>query len=125
MSCRTVATDCSSRRSFVGGPSLGLAGGKNDGGRGAVPGISAGFGREVRALDGGASGMDGDDGDGDGDGDGEAGVAGAEPTCGRGGVGCDGGRGRRGLVTQSESMPKRFDVFDEEAGLRWIRDFVA
>jgi hypothetical protein len=51
MSCRTVATLCSSRLSMVGGPSGGE--GKNEGGLGAVPGMSMfAAGRVMRLLGG-------------------------------------------------------------------------
>ena len=93
MSCRTVATLCSSRLSIVGGPSG--PEGKNEGGLGAVPGMSS-----LRA----AGNAPTDEGNGEGspaapDGGGEDGRTG-----GRGGVGCCGGMGRRGLLTQCQSM---------------------
>jgi hypothetical protein len=65
MSCRIVATDCSSRRRTVGGPS----GGKNDGGFGTDPGSGAAAGGVSADEDGGGGGADG------------------APTRGRGGVG--------------------------------------
>ena len=100
MSCLTVWTLCSSRLSMVGGPSA--AEGKKDGGLGTVPGMSM-MGRVtcptgptlgVLALDAGAAP---DSGPAGGREDGER-------TGGLGGVGCGGGMGRRGLLTQSQSM---------------------
>src|SRR5579859_1370342 len=96
MSWRTVATLVSSRLSIVGGPSGDE--GKNEGGLGAVPGMSI-VGRVIcptgpRALDAGE-----ETGPSTAGGGAELGRTG-----GLGGVGCGGGMGRRGLLTQSQSI---------------------
>src|SRR5579872_6142474 len=91
MSCRTVATLGSSRRRRVGGPS-GEAG-KNDGGRGVVPGISTGVAAGGRGGGGEALVFDAPEGGG--------------PAGGRGGG--SGGAGRRGWLTQPKSTTSLFD----------------
>src|SRR5580658_8891862 len=100
LSCRTVTTICLSRLSMVGGPSA--AEGKNEGGLGAVPGMS--MNGRVVWLTGPALGVRGADAGEPPDSGVAGGTVDGERAGGLGGVGCGGGMGRRGLLTQSQSM---------------------
>src|SRR5579883_882671 len=101
MSCRSVATDCSSRLSIVGGPSCG----KNDGGRGAGGARLEGMLGVVGGSCGGCDGCEPEGAGAGGSGIDPGGVGGCDceggcgcddvPTRGLGGVGWVGGRGRR------------------------------